>query len=63
MAKQTSGGTKGAGKFKKALDKQNRAETGRTPAVKHQRDRHEAEAAQHGLPMLERGSKGRPKQG
>jgi hypothetical protein len=51
------------GKFKRALDKQNESERGRSSPEKHQRDAAEGEAAHHGLGALEKHSKGRPKQG
>jgi hypothetical protein len=51
------------GKFKLALDKQNKLERGRSGAAKHRRDAAEGEAAKHGLGALEKHSKGRPKQG
>jgi hypothetical protein len=50
------------GKFKRALDKQNEAERGRSSPEKHQRDRAEGEAAHHGLRALGKDSKGRPQQ-
>ena len=50
------------GKFKRALDKQNEAERGRSSPEKHQRDTAEGEAAHHGLGALEKHSKGRPQQ-
>jgi hypothetical protein len=49
------------GKFKQALDKQNKLEHARGGSAK--RDAVEGEAAQHGLGALEKHSKGRPKQG
>jgi hypothetical protein len=49
------------GKFKQAIDQQNKAETGR--GGKRRRDAAEGEAAKHGLGELEKQSKGRPKQG
>jgi hypothetical protein len=49
-------------KFKRALDKQNQAERGRSAPEKHQRDAAEGEAAHHGLGALEKHSKGRPKE-
>jgi hypothetical protein len=52
-----------AGTFKKAIDKQNKLESARGGAAKRKRDAAEGEAAQAGLPTLERQSKGRPKQG
>jgi hypothetical protein len=51
------------GKFKQALDKQNRLERSQNGPAKHQRDAVEGEAAEHGLDALEKRSKGRPKQG
>ncbi|WP_395018182.1 hypothetical protein [Dongia sp.] len=51
------------GKFKRALDKQNQVERGRSSPEKHRRDTAEGEAAHHGLGALEKHSKGRPKQG
>jgi len=50
------------GKFKRALDKQNQAERGRSSPDKKTRDTAEGEAAHHGLGALEEHSKGRPKQ-
>jgi hypothetical protein len=50
------------GKFKKALDKQNQLERGRSGPTKQRRDAAEGEAARHGLSALEKHSKGRPKQ-
>jgi hypothetical protein len=50
------------GKFKQALDKQNKLERGRGGKAKHKRDAAEGEAAKHGLGALEKQSKGRPKQ-
>ena len=50
------------GKFKRAIDKQNKLERGRSGATKHRRDTAEGEAAKHGLGALEKHSKGRPKQ-
>jgi hypothetical protein len=50
------------GKFKQALDKQNKLERGRSGPAKHRRDTAEGEAAKHGLGALEKQSKGRPKQ-
>lgn len=49
------------GKFKRALDKQNKLERAPGGPAKHQRDSAEAEAAHHGLSALEKHSKGRPK--
>jgi hypothetical protein len=60
MADQAKTGD--SGRFKRALDKQNRLETERNPRGKHQRDAAEGEAAKAGLPHLEKHSKGRPKQ-
>lgn len=51
------------GKFKRALDKQNKLERSRGGKAKHQRDAAEGEAARHGLGALEKHSKGRPRQG
>jgi hypothetical protein len=51
------------GKFKRAIDKQNKLERGRSGPAKHKRDTAEGEAAKHGLSALEKHSKGRPKQG
>jgi hypothetical protein len=50
------------GKFKRALDKQNETERGRSLPEKHQRDAAESEAAHHGLGALEKHSTGRPQQ-
>ena len=50
------------GKFKQALDKQNKLERGRSGTTRHRRDTAEGEAAKHGLGALEKHSKGRPKQ-
>ena len=50
------------GKFKQALDKQNKLERSRGGAAKKKRATVEGEAAKHGLGALERHSKGRPKQ-
>jgi hypothetical protein len=49
------------GKFKQALDKQNKLERGRSGAAKKRRATAEGEAAKHGLGALEKHSKGRPK--
>jgi hypothetical protein len=49
------------GKFKQALDKQNKLERARSGPAKKKRDALEAEAAQQGLGALEKQSKGRPK--
>jgi hypothetical protein len=49
-------------KFKRALDKQNKVEGARRGSAKHARDTAEGEAAHHGLGVLEKHSKGRPKQ-
>lgn len=51
------------GKFKQALDKQNKLERARSGPTKQKRDAVEGEAAQHGLGALEKHSKGHPKQG
>jgi hypothetical protein len=51
------------GKFKQALDKQNKLEHARGGSAKRKRDAAEGAAAQHGLGALEKHSKGRPKQG
>jgi len=51
------------GKFKQALDKQNKLERASGTSAKHRRDAAEGEAAHHGLGALEKHSKGRPKQG
>ena len=51
------------GKFKQALDRQNKLERGRKGPEKRRRDAAEGEAAKQGLGMLEKQSKGRPKQG
>jgi hypothetical protein len=50
------------GKFKQALDKQNKLEHSRSGPAKRKRDAAEGEAAQHGLGALEKHSKGRPPQ-
>jgi hypothetical protein len=51
------------GRFKQALDKQNKLERAPTGSAKKRRDAAEGEAAHHGLGALEDHSKGRPKQG
>ena len=50
------------GKFKRALDKQNAVERGKSGSTRRQRDAAEGEAAKHGLGALEQHSKGRPQQ-
>jgi hypothetical protein len=50
------------GKFKQALDKQNKLERAPTGSTKKRRDTAEGEAAHHGLGALEKHSKGRPEQ-
>jgi hypothetical protein len=50
------------GKFKQALDRQNRLERAPTGSAKKRRDAAEGDAAHHGLGVLEKHSKGRPKQ-
>jgi hypothetical protein len=50
------------GKLKQALDKQNKLERASSATAKHRRDAAEGDAAHHGLGVLEKHSKGRPKQ-
>jgi hypothetical protein len=50
------------GKFKQALDKQNKLERAKSGPAKKKRAAVEGEAAHEGLPLLEKHSKGRPKQ-
>jgi len=50
------------GKLKQALDKQNKLECARTGPAKRKRDAAEGEAAHGGLAILEKRSKGGPKQ-
>ncbi len=50
------------GKFKGALDKQNKLERARGGSAQRQRDAAEGEAAHHGLDLEVKQSKGRPKQ-
>jgi hypothetical protein len=50
------------GKFKQALDRQNKLEQAPRGTAKKQRDAAEGEAAHHGLGALEKHSKGRPKE-
>lgn len=50
------------GKFKQAIDKQNKLERGRGSSTRRKRDAAEGEAAKAGLAALEKHSKGRPKQ-
>ena len=50
------------GKFKRALDKQNKLERTGSSAIRRKRSAVEGEAAKSGLSALEKHSKGRPKQ-
>jgi hypothetical protein len=55
-------GNGNVGRFKQALDKQNKLERARGGTDKKKRDAVEGEAAKQGLGALEKQSKGRPKQ-